>query len=84
MLTTPFETTILGVIASCRGLLPDEQLDSMSDLVRAGERGIALENLATQLYEYDVAVPSPIVDEIAALGTKMRLNPKLWNILKRG
>jgi hypothetical protein len=30
----------------------------MRELVDAGEPGIALENLCTQLYEYDVSVPA--------------------------
>jgi hypothetical protein len=81
MITTALETRVLAVLVMCRGQLPDEQVDDMEEDVRAGEAGIALENLATQLYEYDVPVEQQIIDEIAALGNAMKLDPKYWTRL---
>jgi hypothetical protein len=83
MITTPLETKVLAVLMKCRGLLPDEQIDEMLQLVRAGEGGIALENLATQLYEYEVSLEQEVVDEIASLGTMMKLDHKYWSRLTR-
>jgi hypothetical protein len=84
MITTPLETRVLGVLAVCRGLLPDEQLDEMGQLVRAGEPGVALENLSTQLYEYDVPVEQATLEQIESLGKTMGLDPKYWARLSRG
>jgi hypothetical protein len=81
MVTTPLETRVLGVIAMCRGLLPQEQLDQMDQLVRAGEPGVALENLSTQLYEYDVPMEQATIEQIASLGMGMGLDPKYWRRL---
>ncbi|WP_146653397.1 MafI family immunity protein [Labilithrix luteola] len=47
------------VLTNASGLLPEGQLDGMRELVAHGEPGVALETLWTQLYEYDVDVPSP-------------------------
>ena len=84
MITTPFETRVLSVIQSCHGLIPTEQLEEMSSLVRAGEPGVALENLSTQLYEYEAPVQQATIDEIEELGNAMELNPKYWARLKHG
>ncbi|RLB52115.1 MAG: hypothetical protein DRJ42_15630 [Deltaproteobacteria bacterium] len=49
-----------------------------------GEPGVALENLCTQLYEYDVVVPEPLVAELAALGSLMGIEPAHWTRLDKG
>jgi len=83
MTTTPLESRVLAVIGMCRGLLPKEQLDEMDQLVRAGEAGIALENLSTQLHEYDVIVEKATIEEIEMLGKAMSLDAKYWSRLSR-
>jgi len=47
------------------GRLPAEQL--AESLVKAGEPGIALENLWTQLEQYDVPVPADMARECGTL-----------------
>ena len=79
---TPREAKILDTIARCRDLLPAEQIRDMTELVLAGEPGIALENLATQLCEYEVDVSSEIVRDIEGLGSEMGLDEKYWCRLK--
>jgi hypothetical protein len=83
MIPTPLDTRVLGVIAMYRGLVPQEQLDEMDQLVRAGEPGVALENLTTHLYEYDVAVEQGTFEEIESLSKAMGLDPKYWARLRR-
>ncbi len=83
MILTPLETRVVGVIAMCHGLVPKEQLDDMDQLVRAGEPGVALENLAMQLYEYDVAVEQSTLEEIRSLSEAMGLDPSYWTRLVR-
>ena len=48
--------------------LPDADLDSIRELIDAGELGIALEVLCTQIYEYDVEVNGPQRSRLEALG----------------
>jgi hypothetical protein len=51
----------------------------MRSLVEAGEPGIALENLCTQLHEYDVSVPQDLATELGDLAGAMglRVSPPL-------
>jgi hypothetical protein len=83
MTAIPIETKLLELIATCRGLLPTEELDEMSELARAGEPGIALENLFTQLHEYDAHVDEATVKDLEALGKTMGLDAKYWVRLER-
>ena len=78
MTTTALESSVLDVIAMCIELLPDSELREMSDLVKAGEPGIALENLSTQLYEHAASVRPEVVRAIEGLGRSMGLDPKYW------
>lgn len=83
MIAAPLEPRVLRVIAMCRGLIPHEQLDEMDGLVRAGEPGVALEHLSTQLYEYDAILDKAILEQIELLGKAMGLDPKYWSRLSR-
>jgi hypothetical protein len=67
------EERLERVLARATGLLPDDQLSDMASLVRAGEPGIALENLCTQLHEYDVSVTPALATELDALAATMGL-----------
>jgi len=79
------EKSLQQVIADCRSLnVPRHQLDEMQSLTSAGEPGVALENLCTQLYEYDVVVPLAVYNRIAMLGNAMTLDAARWEILARG
>ena len=76
------EERLTTVLKNAEGWLPSEQLAEMQSLVRAGEPGIALENFCTQLEEYDVAVPAPVVSELKALVSLMQMKIPRW--LERG
>jgi hypothetical protein len=76
------EKSLLDVIGSFVGQLPAEQLTDMADLVRAGERGIAFENLCTQLYEYDVLVSSEAMSTFRAIGLAMGVDSKYCDRLE--
>jgi hypothetical protein len=73
------EERLLRALARASGSLPDEQLHDMRSLVEAGEPGIALENLCTQLHEYDVSVSQDLATELGDLAGAMglRVSPPL-------
>lgn len=73
------EASLLKLIADCSGTaIPIIQLQDMAALVKAGEPGVALENLCTQLFEYDVPVGAAVVARIARLGRAMGLDEACW------
>lgn len=55
----------------------------MIALTKAGEAGIALENMCTQLFEYDAKVFSAVIGTIKALAQAMKFNEKYWRLLER-
>jgi hypothetical protein len=77
------EQSLFEVIDTFAGQLPAEQSQNMRDLVKAGESGITLENLCTQLYEYDVTPDSVIIGKLRDLGVAMRIDPTYWELLER-
>ena len=68
---------VLEAIDLLEGQLPVDQLREMRDLVLAGEPGIALENLCTQVDEYDVDVPASFTAKVKRLRSKMGLKVTL-------
>lgn len=77
------ESRLLAALQSASSWLPDEQLSDMSDLTRAGEPGIALENFCTQLYENDVQVPLALFNDLRKLGEAMGIDQSYWERLAR-
>ncbi len=57
-------------------------ITEMQSLAMAGESGVALENVCSQLEEYDVAVPENIVRELKDLASLMGLKVSPW--IERG
>ena len=71
------ELEIEQLVVSVRGLgVPDSDLDDVLQLARAGEPGIALENLCTQLFEYDVLVPQGPRAVMSSLAQAMGIAPR--------
>jgi hypothetical protein len=76
------EAKLLEVIELCRDLgVPGNELDDMAALAKAGEYGVALENLCTQLLEYDAAVPPVVFNTLETLGRGMGIDEKYWRRL---
>jgi hypothetical protein len=66
------------VLSNATHWLPERELKDMLSLVKAGEPGVALENLCTQLEEYDVAVPHEVAVELGSLATAMGMPISSW------
>ncbi|HSP03718.1 MAG TPA: MafI family immunity protein [Acidimicrobiales bacterium] len=58
------------LLAQLEGL-PEGDVESIGVLIDAGEWTVALENLCTQAYEYDVEPAEPIRREIHELGERL-------------
>jgi hypothetical protein len=72
------EDALVRAIGEFSRQLPLEQLDNMRELAKAGEPGIALENLLTQIAEYEVAVAPAMLESLEKLGLAMGIDPKYW------
>jgi Immunity protein 50 len=70
-----------AVLIRCKSLLPRDDVRNVGELVDAGEPGIALEILCTQLYEYERAVDRESLAALAGVGTYFKLDPHLWTSL---
>lgn len=75
------ERRLRRIVRTLNERLPEEDVDHILEFLEVGEWGLAFETLCTQLYEYDIAVPAPILAELADLGKAMKLDPELWEIL---
>ncbi|TWU00429.1 hypothetical protein Pla108_13800 [Botrimarina colliarenosi] len=75
------EDELVAIIVGFERELPAAQVAEMQELTKAGEPGIALENLCTQLYEYDVAVDTVRLQQIAAVGHLMGIDENYWQAL---
>ena len=61
--------------------LPEGDKERIEDLVRVGEWQIALENLCTQLHEYDVKVSPDLLSKISELGRELKVAERYRNLL---
>jgi hypothetical protein len=61
--------------------LPEDDIESVEELVQAGEWTVALENLCTQLYEYDANVPEETLAMIEELGRDVGVPDRYWKML---
>jgi hypothetical protein len=76
------EARVIRLADALAGRLPAQDVEMAKSLARAGEWGIALEHLMTQIYEYDVAIPATLHREIGELGGAMKLDERAWRILR--
>lgn len=75
------EKDLLKTIDAFQNELPTEQLTDMKDLAKAGEPGVALENLRAQIYEYSIHVSTELLNDIRVLGSAMKIKPACWEQL---
>jgi hypothetical protein len=63
--------------------LPERDVHRALELTKAGEPGVALENLCTQLFERDLVVSDIHRAILEKLGTQMGLKSVHWTQLRR-
>jgi hypothetical protein len=62
--------------------LSQDDIERVEELVQVGEWAIALENLCTQLHEYDVELPAETFGLIEQLGLDIGVADRYWAVLK--
>ena len=75
------ENSLTELIRDFSGRLPDEYIREYVSLAEHNECAVALENLCTQLYEYDVV---PTVGELVViqeLSDGLHLRKETWDFL---
>lgn len=72
---------IIRLAGAFAGRLPERDIEGVRDLAGAGEWGLALEVLATQIYEYDLVVSKSEYEEIAAIGAEFGVEERYWRVL---
>jgi hypothetical protein len=75
-------TRRLHLIMDAASALPLHDVEQIEGLIQVGERAIAFENLCTQLYEYDMRLPSDLHDTLVSVGEQLRVAPRYWQRLK--
>ena len=68
--------SLRAVIIGVSDALPEQDLTNAWELLDAGEPGIALQDLCTQLYEYDATLDPEVVEQIRRLAIAMSLDPE--------
>jgi hypothetical protein len=73
---------VLNLIDRFRDRLPSDHLFECRSLAKHNEWGIALENLCTQLYEFDQLPSFQELKEIRQLANEMHMKSDVWNFLR--
>lgn len=71
------EDLTVDLIEEFRNKLPEIEVNAFIDLAKHNECGIALENLATQIYEYYIRITVEQFEKIKSLFLQMKLKDKL-------
>jgi hypothetical protein len=62
--------------------LDQDEIKRIEELVQAGEFAVAIENVCTQLYEYDVVIGVDTAVGIKDLGTTLGVHDRYWRMLQ--
>jgi|GEM_PF-4904916 hypothetical protein len=73
---------IIHLLDECVNLLPNDELEEMRSLVNSNERGVAVENLCTQLHEYSVVLTPSQMNAITSICVSLGIDSSYWKVLK--
>lgn len=62
-------------------VLPSQVIDSYRELIAVGETQVALENLCTNLDDYEIGVSEETIAAIRAVGERVGLAQRYWQRL---
>jgi hypothetical protein len=72
------ENKLMCLLNSLKESFPQRIVDNIYELLTAGEYGVALENICSNLLEYDVSVNKSILNEIALIGNILEISSTNW------
>jgi hypothetical protein len=77
------QQVFLDLATRLEGIARPQDLADYRDFVEHGEGVVALENLCENLYEYDIPLPRPIFEQIAATAQAAGVRAHRWNFVER-
>lgn len=84
MSRSDIDSMLIAIVDRCRGgPVPATDLNECASLVASAEPLIALENLCTQLFEYDSRIAPELLTDIIVLGQALGMRDKYWVRLSR-
>lgn len=75
------EQNLIDLIGSFSGRLPEDFVTEYISLAEHNECSVALENLCTQLYEFDILLETQELNEIESIGLLLGLGKETWEFL---
>lgn len=74
-------TRLLHLVMDEASDLPLRDIEQIEGLIQVGECRVAFENLCTQLYEYDIHLPSYLRDILTSVGKELMAADRYWERL---
>lgn len=75
---TELEKRLSLLTESLKPQIPERVYMQTVEVIAAGEYGVALENLCSNLFEFDVVISKDIFAEIVSIGRSMNLSQNTW------
>jgi hypothetical protein len=77
-------TRRLHLIMDAASDLPLRDVEQVESLIQVGEHAVAFENLCTQIYEYEIRLPSDLRDTVVSTGEQLGVAARYWERLEFG
>ncbi len=74
-------TNLRKILDDSRSKLTDQNIEFITELIDAGEWGLALEVTCEQLYEYDMKVDPDLYELMDSTGKLMKMDSSKWDFL---
>jgi len=76
------EQSLCEVLGYLKGILREPDYTNASELIDAGEYGIALDVICAQLFEFEISVPRAAYVKLEEIGQRMHIPKHTWTILQ--
>lgn len=75
------DAELSSLLDAAQSLLSEGVMEHLHSLVRGGEPALAIEELCSYLVEEDAAVTPDLVQRIARIGERLRVDASYWSPL---
>ena len=76
------EMELLSILDVFAKELPDADVHNIKELYLVGEYSVGLENLCSQLYEYEIKITPILFERLQAIGKTLQVKDDTINILQ--